>query len=176
MEEFKKNIKKSVYLQLVPYFLLIGVVVFVLFQTLASRNMDVSELPSVLIMFTLLGGAFYWFNKHKISLPSYWIDKIENAPEDIVWIKPVEIKTKLVVVTVARSLTYDLYTIDNKVLVIHSSHFRSGELISHLKEALPDSHYGYSREVKKFYKKNPKEFIQTLKQSNLCAAMKDYKS
>ncbi|MFT7158730.1 MAG: hypothetical protein ACI8Q1_003764, partial [Parvicella sp.] len=65
MEEFKKNIKKSVYLQLTPYFLLIGVAVFVLFQTLATRNMDVSELPSVLIMFTLLGGAFYWFNKHK---------------------------------------------------------------------------------------------------------------
>jgi DNA polymerase elongation subunit (family B) len=120
-------------------------------------------------------GAFYFFYRKKLKPSSYWIKTIDRKPQELVWLKPTNVKHKLwYVATVAESAQFDLYDSGGNEVKIDTSLMKKGLIIREFMDRLPHIHYGYSKEVAKIYRKHPDNFIEELKKRDLYFPIREY--
>lgn len=172
----QKLIRRSVLVQQVPFYLLAGVCIYAFVSiTIEAESISLQEVVSMILAMAFGAGGAYWMFRKKLKPTKYWMDLIENKPTDLVWLKPVEIKHKLLhVATVAKSTQFELFSKDGCVVIIDTSMMHRGMAIKEFKELLPDIHFGYSKEVKKIFRRHKEDFIGELKRKNLYCPLSDY--
>ncbi|MDR2948572.1 MAG: hypothetical protein LBV71_05135 [Prevotella sp.] len=99
---------------------------------------------------------------------SFWIDLIQNNPDDIVWIKPIIDKTSVAGITLLKTRDFIFYTKDKYRLTLYCVSDNDLEIFwKGIKTYLPNTHIGYSVEIKNLYEDNAETFIKSLKSNGL---------
>jgi hypothetical protein len=98
----------------------------------------------------------------------YWINLVNNKPENVIWIKPITVKhTVGLVVTLYKEKKFELLTVDGKNLTINcNSEDIQKVFFEGIKKYFPHSHIGYNPEIQKLYFADRINFILILQKYN----------
>jgi len=132
----------------------------------------------VLTFFLSLVGYFVIKrNKKAFKNGRYWLDKINNEPQSFIWIKPIELITKLyVVLTIDKETMIQLYTNDGSFMLIKLNNAQEKKIFfNELKRKLPHIQFGYNDEVQTCYNKYIKHFLYVLNNKGLYNPIKNIK-
>jgi len=99
----------------------------------------------------------------------YWLKQFEENPENVVWIKPITVKhTAGFVITLYKEQKFQILTADNLAVTLKCDKAGQAEVfLKGCQQTIPNAHIGYTVQIKSIYKKDPDEFISSLKASNL---------
>lgn len=126
-----------------------------------------SNIVMLLIMYLILG-VFYWSHRSEFRPFSYWINIIENEPEQVVWLKPIQIDhTAYFLVTYARSYKYELFLKNGDKLKVMCPNDKREDFVQIFQKYTPHVHFGYSKKVAKFYQKDKSTFLENIKNAGI---------
>lgn len=127
----------------------------------------------------LIGAGLIYYAFHlgkKIEGEDYWLDKIANSPNDIIYIKPIEVRhTVALVLTLFTNIKFKLYTVDGKELLMHCRSPEEVKTFYNLTlQHLPSAQFGYSAEVEILFDESKENFIENLKKRRLYTPILSY--
>lgn len=119
-------------------------------------------------LFILIILFYYKKNRSIFKRGNYWADLITEESNEIVWIKPIKVKHKSIIITIYETRHFQLLTKNGlKVNIDCSTDERREIFLEGIKTYLPHAHIGYSYQVDHIYKKDSQNFIQNLRLQNL---------
>lgn len=99
---------------------------------------------------------------------SFWIDMIQNNPDNIVWIKPITNKVSVSAIPVMKTYNFVLYTKDKHLLTLFCVSDSELDIFWRgIKTHLTNTHIGYSADIENIYEETPENFIESLKLKEL---------
>lgn len=122
--------------------------------------------------------AIYFLRPNPSKKPAeYWIDLIEQAPSNIVWIKPVHIKRRYMgVLTIDEEKNFQLINTQEEYVIIKFKDSTDQRLFFNgIEKYLPHVQVGYSAQVSEIFHQNPTDFIENLKRKNLHTPISAYR-
>ncbi len=174
--KLERRIKGAAFTQSFVFYALVLVGVGLLVLLIFIGNAEPQEFAMVIAV-AIVAGMYYLFNHRKLRPASYWIKKINENPQDIVWIKPISVKQKLgYVLTVAETPRFELLDNKKNTLKFDVPIAKRGETMQQFKEQLPRAHYGYSKEIEKIFRKRPELFIDELQKNGWYFPVSQYES
>lgn len=152
------RIQKAVF-----FILIVALTIGVLYSLVSGIILD--TVIMFLIMYLILG-VFYLRNRSIFKPIRFWTNIIENKPEEVVWLKPVEVQhTAYFLITYAKSYRYELYLKSGDHLNIMCPNEKREEFVQLFQKYTPHIHYGYSSAVAKLYKSDKNLFLKNVKAS-----------
>lgn len=135
---------------------------------------SISLIYFVSLVWIIIGVIFYLSNKDLALSSDYWLSRIKDQNQDFIWLKPINLKTKLYfVLTIDEENYFELLTSDRKKLTVKCSKVNDNiTFISGLKAALPQVHIGYNEQIEKIYQSDPNAFLRNLEAQNLYSPVK----
>ena len=176
-KEFKKVLKKGTIQDriMVIVYVVLFIFVFIAYTVDLILNPDEPQSFGMLIALFIVFGIVYLFNRDKFKGLKYWTEIFEDHPEELVWIKPIETShTVALVLTVNTSYKYELFLENGSKLILETAKERIPEFYKGIRIHAPHAHFGYSREIKKLYKKDKKNFLKNAKEKGLFRSISDY--
>jgi hypothetical protein len=121
------------------------------------------------IIFTVIAYFVYKKFQGDFKGPDFWIDMLNENPANIVWIKPITVKhTVGFVITLYSEQKFQILTAENMAVTIKCDKAGQAEVfLKGCQEIIPNSHIGYTSQIKSIYLSDPANFIAKLKSSQL---------
>lgn len=151
------------------FFLFLVLTLGVMYTLVIGEILD--RLTMFCIMYLILG-IFFLRNRSIFKPLQYWTNIIENKPEEVVWLKPIEVQhTAYFLVNYAKSYSYELNLKSGDHLKVMCPNEKREEFVQLFQKYTPHIHYGYSSAVAKIYKKDKNAFLDNLKADGLYQAI-----
>lgn len=176
-DSFKKLLRKGTSSDRIQSYVFYGIWGVVIVGNLAFINGENYKYNLTFpLVISVIFGAYYWFfARYRFKPLKFWIDLFEKHPEDLVWVNPITTEhTAYMLVTYAKSYQFQLYLRDGGSIKIDCPESHKKIFYRMLREYAPHAHLGYSKEVKKVYKRHRKRFLQRLNEKGLLRTVNDY--
>lgn len=100
---------------------------------------------------------------------SFWVERLRNQPESIVWIKPIVEKHKMwYLITLFKTNKFQLLTRDGHAVTFVCDDPADRQIfINGIKKYIPHAHIGYSFDIAEMYEHNPADFINAVQDKNV---------
>lgn len=176
MKNVEKYIKRAANLQRFPFYSLVVLALLLpLVPLFKGNSFEVKDAVTMPLSLLIVAGGYYLFSHRKMKSASYWVKKINESPEELLWLKPISVKHKLgYVLTIAETPRFELYDNQNNRVKFDLPTTKRGLVLKELMEKIPNAHFGYSKEVEKAYRKHRKEFIAALEKDGNYFPLKNY--
>jgi len=126
------------------------------------------EVPLIIGGITLLYMiSVFYDSRGDLKGGEYWLQLIEEQPEQIVWIKPIQVSYKTGWITTDQELQFQILTRDKLKIRFTCDEGEQKTLFDGAQTYLPKVHFGYSDEVSHLFDKSPKAFISQLEEEGL---------
>lgn len=167
--QFERLIRSAVSKNLVGG--IVGVVLLSVFGIfLLGSGIAMLFVPIIIIGLIPVGGIFLIVSRFKGDFKGgdYWINLLNNEPQKIVWIKPVNIRhTAAYVITLYSEMHFQILTTDKLAIMIKCESRESQQLfLRGMQEYAPHAHIGYSDMAAFYFRSDPNDFIADLKGNN----------
>lgn len=138
----------------------IGIIALIVFGLNASLGIAyvLSGVLGVLFI------RYYIHNSDALKTGKYWTELIRNKPLEIIWLKPIQVKTKLYyVLTINTENFFELKTTNGNTLKLELLNRKDNEIfLEGVVNLLPHVHFGYDERSQKLFSEDTSTFLENV--------------
>ncbi|MBK6952373.1 MAG: hypothetical protein IPH24_10115 [Crocinitomicaceae bacterium] len=134
----------------------IGIISLIVFGISESMGIAYFLAGVVAVLFI----RYFIHNSDALNTGKYWTDLIRNKPLEIIWLKPIEVKTKLYfVLTIDTENFFELKTTNGNTLNVELLNRKENEIfLDGVMNLLPHVHFGYDERSQELFQKTLRPF------------------